>query len=124
MAIINYVKDKFFKTKAVSVRTPKFEDFYIIYRTEFVYLNDPHYEYFVDYLQQNNKIAVIFATAEDSYHIIPNSPYILKYQEKDSSEKDKIIHKLRCEFEAKLNAYEADYVVEHEAITVDFVRLD
>jgi hypothetical protein len=136
MEIIDYVYSKLFETKALATRNPKFEDYYIIYRSEFVYLNDPHYKNFVRFLEDNNKIAVVFASAEDTYHMIPDSPLVLRYKGKDIDQKNKIIQDLRNEFEAKLNAYEGTYKVERptpqtdnilelivDAIDVDFIDL-
>jgi hypothetical protein len=81
----------------------------VIHKSEYAFFNDPHFNNFVQYLQQSNKIAVIFATCKDGYGQIPDSPLIIKYVGLSVSEKLSKIQELRDEFYKNLNAYEAEF---------------
>lgn len=84
-----------------------FEDKYLIFNSEFSYLNHPRYKDFVNYLIESNKIAIIFTSSNDGYFIIENNPLILKHKINSKEDIVSYIKKLKDNFEC----YEAEFTI-------------
>lgn len=78
----------------------KFEDKYVIHNSIYSYLNDLNYEYYEEYLNKNNKIAIIFCKSNDEEFIIRKSPLILIHKMDNKKEREKIIHEYMEDFYA------------------------
>ena len=85
----------------------KFEEKYLILCI-YSYLNHPHYNNFVQYLNSSNKIAVIFCTSDVEMFNIINSDLILKYKVYDLIGRDKILKELQADFDAIQVDYRVD----------------
>ena len=105
---MNMMKPIYIKRQIFSVIPyDKFEEKYLILCI-YSYLNHPHYNNFVQYLNSSNKIAVIFCKSDDEMFNIINSDSILKYKVYDLTGRDEILKELRADFDAMEVEYRVD----------------